>query len=359
MVKQVFAGNLHGSLGNFTLNTGDFEIPLEGITVLFGRSGSGKSTLLRALAGLEPSIKGKLSFHNQAWLQGKKSLPTAKRNIGFVFQDAALFPHKTVLQNLNYATKRLPKTQTPANFDFIVERIGISDKLNRTVDTLSGGEKQRVAIARALLMKPDLLFMDEPLSALDWRAKAQMLNLIEDVVAEFQIPALYITHSPAEVERLANQIVFMQAGKIERIETLQQALSRADSPLFDQGAVSVLNGEPGLVAEGLQRIKLGEQEVWITPLAKTQTQKPTIRLRMLARDISLALNEPKDISIQNQLQTKILELLPQTDHKVLVRLELADKQQVFAELTEFSANKLKLQPGLVVYALIKSVALAE
>ncbi len=351
-------GNLQLKLGSFELNSGEFDLPLEGVTVLFGRSGSGKSTLLRAISGLDKSTTGRLSFNNVIWQDGKKSLSTQKRNIGFVFQDAALFPHMTVMQNLMYSVKRLPKSVSPADFDEIVARVGIADKLDRGVNFLSGGEKQRVAIARALLTRPDLLCMDEPLSALDWRSKAQMLSLIEEIVSAYQIPVLYITHAPAEVERLANRIVFMAQGQIERIETLQQALSRVDSPLFDdEGAVSVLQGVPHSIDQGLRPIQMGNNALWLSDLG--EINKPQVRVRVLARDVSLALSDPEQLSITNHLPAMVVEVLPQKNHRVLVRLEIQDGQKLFAEITEHSATRLGIVEGLQLFALIKSVALAE
>lgn len=352
------SGNLSLDLGGFKLDSGEFSLPLNGVTVLFGRSGSGKSTLLRAIAGLDKRTRGQLTVDGEKWQDGDKRLPTPERHLGFVFQDAALFPHMTVRQNLMYGVKRLPKNQPPVDFDKIVQQVGIADKLDRDVTFLSGGEKQRVAIARALLMSPKLLCMDEPLSALDWRAKAELLSLIEELVAEFNLPVLYITHAPIEVERLANQIVFMKDGQIETIETLQQALARADSPLFDeQGAVSVLIGQPGLVDGGLREIKLGDDRLYLSQTHDIHSE--SVRIRVLARDVSLALSDPKDLSIVNHLQVTIDELIPHGEHRVLVRLKLKDGQQLFAEITQASAQRLRLKPSLVVYALIKSVALAE
>lgn len=358
MTIKRMQGQLQLNLGRFRLDSGPFELMLNGVTVLFGRSGSGKSTLLRAIAGLDKRTRGQLSIDGEVWQDGDKRLPTPQRHLGFVFQDAALFPHMTVRQNLMYGVKRLPKNHPQAEFDKIVQRVGIADKLDREVTFLSGGEKRRVAIARALLMSPKLLCMDEPLSALDWRAKAELLSLIEELVAEFNLPVLYITHAPIEVERLANQIVFMKDGQIETIETLQQALARADSPLFDeQGAVSVLIGQPGLVDAGLREIKLGDNRLYLSQTHDIHTQ--TVRIRVLARDVSLALSDPKDLSIINHLQVTIDELIPQGEHRILARLKLNDGQHLFAEITQASAQRLNLQPGLVVYALIKSVALAE
>ena len=351
-------GNLQLTLGNFELNSGDFDLPLEGVTVLFGRSGSGKSTLLRAISGLDKNTIGELSFAGQTWQQGKKTLPAQKRNIGFVFQDAALFPHMTVRQNLLYAVKRLPKKAVAADFDEIVNRVGIADKLDRDVLYLSGGEKQRVAIARALLTSPDLLCMDEPLSALDWRAKAEMLSLIEEVVAAYQIPLLYITHAPAEVERLADRIVFMHGGKIEKIESLQQALSRPDSPLFDdEGAVSILKGNPLDAVQGLRPIRMGLDTLWLSD--STDLDKPEVKVRVVAKDVSLAISDPRQTSIMNHLPAKVIELIPEEQNRMLVRLQLKDSQRLFAEITQHSANRLSLTEGMELFALIKSVALAE
>lgn len=357
MTKHL-TGHLQLDLGGFKLDSSEFDLELKGVTVLFGRSGSGKSTLLRAIAGLDKRTNGQLMLNGETWQDGHKRLATEQRHIGFVFQDAALFPHMTVRQNLMYGVKRLPKNHPQADFDQITERVGIADKLDRKVTYLSGGEKQRVAIARALLMSPKLLCMDEPLSALDWRAKAELLSLIEELVAEFNLPVLYITHAPIEVERLANQVVFMKDGHIDSIETLQQALKRPDSPLFDeQGAVSVLIGQPGLVVSGLREIKVGENAIYLSQTHDIHT--PQVRIRVLARDVSLALSDPKDLSIVNHLQVTIDELIPQGEHRVLARLKLNDGQHLFAEITQASAQRLSLQPGLVVYALIKSVALAE
>lgn len=354
-------GQLKLQLGHFQLDSGEFELPLQGVTVLFGRSGSGKSTLLRAISGLDKQTEGQLRVNGEVWQNGKHSLPTPERHIGFVFQDAALFPHMSVQQNLRYGLKRLPKAERLAaetDFDAIVARVGIADKLERGVNFLSGGERQRVAIARALLMRPKLLCMDEPLSALDWRSKSELLKLIEEVVAEYRIPMLYITHAPAEVERLADRVVFMKDGRIETIETLQEALARPDSPLFDdQGAVSVLHGRPLPLHEGLRPIALGEDVLWLSSQEAVSVEK--VRARILARDVSIALSDPQDLSVINHLYCEIIELIASDAPRLLVRLQMQDGQKLFAEVTTHSAQRLGLQPGQKVYALIKAVSLTE
>lgn len=351
-------GDLQLELDHFTLDTGRFEFPLQGVTVLFGRSGSGKSTLLRAIAGLDKRTRGFLQVGDDFWQTGKLSVKPSLRDIGFVFQDAALFPHMTVRENLQYGINRLPKKSSPMDFDHLVDTVGIRDKLDRTVTYLSGGERQRVAIARALLMRPKLLCMDEPLSALDWQSKAEMLMLLERLISDYQIPVLYITHVPAEVERLADRVVFMSKGKIEKVESLQDALTQADSPLFDeQGAVSVIQATVLPVEHGLYPVQLGKDKLWLSETALPE--KESVRVRVLAKDVSLALSDPEALSIINHLNVTIVEMIPQGTHRFLVRLKLRDGQNLFCEVTRYSAERLGLEPGLSVFALIKSVAVTN
>ncbi|MEF3193930.1 MAG: molybdenum ABC transporter ATP-binding protein [Halothiobacillaceae bacterium] len=351
-------GDLSLKQGNFVLQTGPFEIETTGVTVLFGRSGSGKSTLLRAITGLDKNTRGTLSFNGERWQDGAWRLPTQKRDIGFVFQDAALFPHLSVRGNLEYALKRAPKTGGPGLVE-VAERVGIAHKLDQDVLTLSGGEKQRVAIARALLSRPRLMCMDEPLSALDWRAKGELLTLIDELAHETGVPVLFITHAPIEVERLAARVVFMADGRIERIETLREALARPDSPLFDEeGPVSVLEGTMGETdADGLT--PFGNAQVSIRLTGPCGEKKKATRLRILARDVSLALDEPRQVSILNHLPLTIERIAPAQDGRVTVTGRLLDGQTLMAEITAYSARQLGLVEGQRAYALIKAVALME
>ena len=351
-------GHLTLRQGSFLLESGPFEIETAGVTVLFGRSGSGKSTLLRAITGLDKHTRGTLSFNGERWQDGAWRLPTQKRDIGFVFQDAALFPHLSVRGNLEYALKRAPKTGGPG-LESVAARVGIAHKLDQDVVTLSGGERQRVAIARALLSHPRLLCMDEPLSALDWRAKGELLTLIDELAHETGIPVLYITHAPIEVERLASRVVFMANGRIERIETLREALARPDSPLFDEeGPVSVLEGTMGAPdADGLA--PFGNERVCIRLTGPCTDKRSATRLRILARDVSLAIDEPQRVSILNHLPVTIERIDPARDGRVTVAGRLLDGQLLLAEITTYSLRHLGLAPGATAWALIKSVALME
>ena len=351
-------GDLSLKQGDFQLHSGAFEIETSGVTVLFGRSGSGKSTLLRAMTGLDKHTRGALHFNGECWQDEAWRLPTQKRDIGFVFQDAALFPHLSVRGNLDYALKRAPKTES-AGLEDMARRVGIFAKLDQSVTTLSGGEKQRVAIARALLSSPRLLCMDEPLSALDWRAKAELLGLIDELARETGLPILYITHAPIEVERLASRVVFMADGRIERIETLREALARPDSPLFDEeGPVSVLEGTMGSEdADGLT--PFGNAQVSIRLTGACAEKRVATRLRVLARDVSLSLENPQHTSILNHLPIQIETVHSPKDGRVSVACRLADGQLLLAEITSYSCQRLDLHAGLRAFALIKSVALME
>lgn len=357
-------GQLHLKQGGFQLQSGTFAFDTQGITVLFGRSGCGKSTLLRAITGLDRSTRGTLRFNGERWQDGAWQLPTPQRDIGFVFQDAALFPHLSVRGNLSYALKRAP-TQAIEALQQLAERVGITHLLEQAVTTLSGGERQRVAIARALLSKPRLLCMDEPLSALDWRAKAELLTLIDELAVESGVPILYITHAPMEVERLAARVVFMADGRIERVETLRETLARADSPLFDkEGPVTVLHGtldardSDGLMSFGnaLVRLRLAPGS---NSSGNSTSNSHAIRLRILARDVSLATSEPHGLSILNQLPITITAIHPHDNGRVTVACQLADGEILLAEITHYSLQKLGLAPGQFAFALIKSVALME
>lgn len=354
----MFEGDLSLKKGNFELQSGAFSFAAQGVSVLFGRSGSGKSTLLRAIAGLEPDTRGTLRFRGETWQNQAWRLPTTQRNIGFVFQDAALFPHLSVRGNLKYACQRAPAAAPDALLK-IAGRLGLNHLLEQPVTTLSGGERQRVAIARALLSQPRLLCMDEPLAALDWQARAELLALIDALAHETGLPVLFITHAPREVERLASRVIFMADGHIERVETLREALARPDSPLFDEeGPVSVLQGSlQHADAHGLSRFGTAALQLRLS-LAAGANPSAT-RLRVLARDVSLATAQVHGLSILNQLPIRITAIHPGAAGRVTVVCQLADNQTLLAEITRYSCDRLALRPGMQAFALIKSVALMD
>lgn len=344
---------------SFTFDV-DAAWPAEGVTVLFGRSGSGKTTLLRLIAGLERPNHARVRFRDENWQDERHWVPLHRRRIGMVFQEASLFPHLRVRENLLYGYKRIPSAERSVHLDEVVKMLDIENLIDRDVTRLSGGERQRVALGRALLASPRLLLMDEPLSALDTQTKRDILPYLERLVEQSKVPIVYVTHAPAEVERLADRVVFLQNGHIDRIETLKHTLSRPDSPLFNnEGVVSIIEGEPGQKEHGLTPFHVGEDCFWLsTPIYLEGTGRPQ-RLRILAKDVGIALGKPESTSLLNIFQVTIKRIDPAREEHVLLGLQLQGGQNLFAEITAWSRDRLNLREGLVVYAMIKTVALAE
>ena len=348
-------GHVHARLGAFTLDTGPFDWPLHGVTALFGRSGCGKTSLLRALAGLTPQARGQLRMGDAVWMDGRRHLPPQRRDVGYVFQDAALFPHLSVRGNLAFAARRAPdRTAALAAMTGQAEAAGVAHLLDRPVASLSGGEKQRVAIARALLAQPRLLLLDEPLAALDWRAKDTLLDLIDHLARERGLPMVLVSHAPEEVERLAERVVFLEDGRITATHSLHDALLQPDSPLFDRlGPVAVIEAHARPLQDGLAQVTIGGH-VFILPGAPGAD---TSRVRVYARDVALARRAPTDLSIRNALPVELLGLSPSRAGHVLLRLRLPDGQGLWSEVTEPAVQALGLAPGDTLFALVKTASL--
>lgn len=363
-------GHLQWQQGEFRLDTGPFAIPLDGVTAIFGRSGAGKSTLLRVISGLERGAQGELHCGPAPWLQPGLIVPARRRRVGMVFQKPALFPHLTVRGNLEYALRRVVShavshdaAATPTlSLPEVVARVGLERQLDAPVTHLSGGEQQRVALARAVLSRPQLLCMDEPLSNLDWDARDALLDLIEQLAHDSRVPVLYVTHAPREVERIAQRVLFMDAGRVTGLDDLQTALSRADSVLFaEDGAMTVWEGrfqadaaaDDGagvFVTQGGAQLHVACGSVSVSPMTAP-------RLRIRASDVSLARERVRGISIQNQLLARIAALEAVRPGRVTVRLRTTTDEPLFAEVTPRAVAQLDLRVGEVVHALIKAVAL--
>lgn len=336
----------------------DLSLPATGVTALFGRSGAGKTTLLRAIAGLERVPGGRLVFDGAVWQDAAVFLPTHRRSIGYVFQEASLFPHLSVRGNLDYGIGR--RIRRPANADFrgTVELLGIGHLLDRQPETLSGGERQRVAIARALLTQPRLLLMDEPLAALDLAHKREILPYLEQLHEALNIPVLYVSHAPDEVARLADHLVVLDAGRAVAAGPLAETLARVDVPIQ-------LGEDAGVVIEGamaerdaewhLARADFPGGALWVRDNGLPVGRH--VRLRVLARDVSLARTKIEGTSIVNALAATVVALGDDAHPALcLVRLDCGG-QPLLARLTRRSVAALALLPGLPVWAQIKAVAL--
>ncbi len=338
-------------------------LPGRGISALLGPSGCGKTTVLRALAGLERAT-GQVRMGDALWQDDatRRFVPTHKRALGYVIQEAALFPHLDVRRNLDYGQRRVAVARRRIVLEQAVALLGIGHLLARKPDTLSGGERQRVAIARALATSPELLLMDEPLAALDAARKAEVLPYLQRLHRELAIPVVYVSHAIDEVAQLAHHLVLMDQGRIVADGPLADMLARLDLPTArGEGAGVVLEGR---VAEldarwHLARLQLGGVEGSLWTRDHGLALGSDVRVRVLARDVSLATAPQIGTSIGNQLHGTV-EAIADDEHPALalVRVRVGTLPLV-ARLTRRSAHKLALAPGLRVWAQVKTVALME
>lgn len=339
----------------------DLTLPAKGVTVLFGHSGSGKTTCLRAMAGLEKLSHGFFSLPGEVWQDSQQGhfVPTYKRNIGYVFQEAGLFPHLSVRKNLEYGLKRVPEARRKVDMNSICSLLGIEHLLERSTTRLSGGERQRISIARALLTSPDLLLMDEPLSALDNGRKAEILPYLETLHKELSIPVIYVTHSVEELARLADHIVLFDQGKIVASDSAIAIMSDPQyQGLFGDGLGSILDTT---IAEHcndhVTRLDVGGNiDFWIREHYGIIGEQ--YRCRILASDVSVCLTRPKDSSISNELLTTIVQIEPATKlGEIALVLETNNGIRLLSLITQRSLQQLGLSSGMKVWAQIKSVAI--
>jgi molybdate transport system ATP-binding protein len=340
----------------FTLDV-DLALPGAGITALFGASGSGKTTLLRAIAGLERVPGGRLVVDGETWQDGEVFLPTYRRPLGYVFQEASLFAHLSVRGNLDYGRRRNASADFRL-FDDIVDLLGIGSLLERMPEKLSGGERQRVAIARALLTRPRLLLMDEPLAALDPARKNEILPYLEQLRAELRIPILYVSHAADEVARLADYLVVLDAGRSLGSGPLREMLARLDLPIRlgeDAGVVLDATVVEHDTPWHLARIEFSGGSLWVRDKGLPVGRE--VRVRILARDVSIALERITTTSIANILPATVVAL-GEDEHpaQCLVRLDVG-AEPLLARLTRRSAAALGLTPGQAVWVQLKTVAL--
>ena len=357
--------------GNFqlTLNT---QLPGRGVTALFGPSGCGKTTALRAIAGLTKPTQARIVVNGMVWQDDatRHWLAPHQRPLGYVFQEANLFSHLSVRQNVEYGLRRRSpngKASTIA-LDQAIDLLGIASLMQRPVTHLSGGEAQRVAIARALASNPQLLLMDEPLAALDAARKAELMPYLDRLGQELALPILYVSHSMDEVSRLADSLLLLNNGQLIAQGPVADLMTRLDLPL----AQGLPGDHQSAIAQGrvcahdaqdhLWSMQLGHnpqhQLHWTEPGANYPMGEP-VRLRILARDVSLSLTPPQGSSILNSLPVEVTALQASGPGQVLVQLQLqgdADSARLLALVSARSARLLALAPGMQLYAQLKSVA---
>jgi molybdate transport system ATP-binding protein len=342
--------------GDFTLDAA-FAAPARGVTALFGPSGCGKTTLLRAIAGLEHCPGGSLSVSGEVWQDEHSFLPPHRRPVGYVFQEASLFPHLSVRRNLEYGLKRVPDAEQRVAFDQAAALLGVESLLERPVTGLSGGERQRVAITRALLTSPRLLLMDEPLTALDRDSKSEILPFLERLHEELAIPVLYVSHASDEVGRLADHLVLMDSGRVLASGPIGEMLTRLDLPLAQSSdAEALIEARVTGHDEKFELTYLDFPGGRFTVTGKELPVGQPVRLRVLARDVSLTLEHQSGTSILNIFPARVEALAEEKPSRVIVQLKAAGVP-LLSRITRKSAMALKLRPGKQIYVQVKSVAL--
>ena len=334
----------------------DCQLPASGITAVYGPSGSGKSTLLDCVAGLRQPAAGSLvSFRGERWLAPDTLVPPWQRRVAYVFQDARLFPHLNVQQNLDYAASRRAGN-SGASMPQVISALALADLLQRDPAGLSAGQKQRVAIGRALLSAPQLLLLDEPVANLDHAAAHQCLACLQQLARQLDLPMLYVSHDIEEVSQLADHLVLLEQGRLVDRGPLLDLCGRLDTRLSreEQAAAIVL----GTVLRHDPEYGLTELEVEGEILLVGQQQAPgqARRLRIPARDVSVCRQRPLDSSILNILPVTLTQLEADGEARVMLRLALGS-QYLLARITRKSASRLQLQVGDRLFAQIKSAAL--
>jgi molybdate transport system ATP-binding protein len=362
MSPAVIHGLFRGRLGAFELDA-ELSIPPRGVTALYGPSGCGKTTILRCIAGLQRLPNARFSFEGVAWQDAKGALPPHRRPVGYVFQEASLFPHLDVSQNLLFGARRAPPSIHPTvGFDEAVSLLGLGPLLKRGPASLSGGERQRVSIGRALLSRPRLLLMDEPLSALDPAAKDEILPFLERLHDSLALPVVYVTHDMREVERLADTLILMKAGRIVASGPLQELQSDPALPLaFARDAAVMLEARVASYDRlyGLATLAVAGGEFLV--LAQDQAAGTSARLRIAASDVSIATHPPATTSILNVLRARILSAREGGSHDMNVVLGLGEDgagARLLSRISRKSWDQLGLSEGVPVHAQVKGAALA-
>ena len=345
----------------------DLTLPGSGVTALFGPSGSGKTTCLRAIAGLEHAValrsaarRNLVIVNGETWQDDAQGVfvPTHLRPLGYVFQEASLFAHLSVAQNLAYGQKRVARiadAQQKVSLDAAVELLGIGHLLARQPHTLSGGERQRVAIARALATSPRLLLMDEPLASLDAQRKAEVLPYLE-TLARQNVPIVYVSHALDEVARLADHLVLLSAGRVIAAGPALDLITRLDLPLAHGDAAAAVIDAVVSHTEPYYHLSYAQFSGGQISLVNSRLSVgQAVRVRVQARDVSISLVQPVQTSVQNILPAVVINVAEDGPGQVMVALNVGGAT-LLARLTQKSAHALALAPGKAVFAQVKGVA---
>jgi molybdate transport system ATP-binding protein len=322
---------------------------------LAGPSGAGKTTILRILAGTVRPDRGRVAYGDQVWVDTTQAvwLEPERRRCGYVFQDYALFPHLNAWRNVAYGLRSRGVKDRKAAAMALLEQFGLADRADARPHTLSGGERQRVAVARALAPKPEVLLLDEPLSALDPRARASAGRELIAALRTLELPVVLVTHDWGEAALMGDEIAVIDRGVIVQQGTAS-ALATAPASAFvaDFTGAVVLTGTVAGVGsvDGLTAVKLDGGGMAVT----TDQGEGRVGLSVYPWEITISpAAGPRDESAQNQLSVRITSITAVGNR---VRLGLAGGQALVAEVTGRAVDELELAVGREVTATWKATA---
>lgn len=359
-IGQSFRLQARLSRGAFSLDAG-LDLDIDGVTGLFGPSGGGKSTLLRIIAGFERDAEAEIRFGTQVWQDSERRVfvPPHERPVGYVFQDARLFAHRSVVGNLAYAMNRADDDGPEIELHDVVTTFDLQTLLTRRVDSLSGGERQRVAIARTLLSRPRLLLLDEPLAGLDVGRKQEILPYLEALHSRFGVPTIYVSHSMDEVARLADRVVVLDAGSVRSVGGVFDVINRLSEEWPDSGYEPVSVFEAEIIGQdpemNLTRLALGGQAI-VVPMMEGRSTQETVVIYVRAADVALATSEPGALSFRNVLPGTVSNIHGDPDGAFAIVSVDIGGGILKAHLTRHAVDELGLEAGKRVYALLKTAS---
>jgi molybdate transport system ATP-binding protein len=344
-------------LGNFLLQVRfRAEAPVVGV---FGRSGAGKSSLINAIAGVTTPRRGHVRVNGDTLFDSAQRIDVAaaSRRVGYVFQDSLLFPHLSVNANLMYGHRLRAKDAHFIAPGHVIDVLGLAALLQRRPDTLSGGEKQRVAIGRALLAQPRILLLDEPLASLDVPRRTEILEYIERLRDEFDIPIIYVSHSVPEITRLADTVAVISDGRCLAVGDVDDIMGRLDlkphTGRYEAGAVIETTVTAHDADDQLTTLGFAGGELTVPRLDAEIGKR--VRARIRARDVSLAVQRPVGISILNILPGRVIAIRDETGPVVDIQVAVGGVL-LTARITQRSRSRLDIHEHQQVYALVKAVS---
>jgi molybdate transport system ATP-binding protein len=324
------------------------------VTVLFGSSGSGKTTVLRCIAGLEQLTAGKIVFRNQVWSDPAtgRHVPPQSRRIGYVFQDYALFPHLNARDNIAFGLRGLGEREREERIARTSAGLRVNDVLNRFPAELSGGQQQRVALARAVVRQPELLLLDEPLSALDTATRDHVRGELGRLLRELAIPAILVTHDWVDALSLGDELIVMSGKGVLQTGAPQEVFARPQHPEVAAavGIETVAVGTVRARTSGAITLQVGRTElVAVDPDDGHARYFVCIR----GENITLETEHAGKSSARNHLPGKVLGLSPAGP---LLKVTVDTGFEAVALVTRQAVADMGLRPGSEVFVVFKASA---